>query len=250
MKYLKNSLPFVLILALWQIGSNFIRPVFLPGPGKVLKSFIDLVQSGMLLDATVASFTRITVATVLSAVIAVPLALLIANSRLADELITPVTGFMRFIPVTVFYPLLILWLGIDESMKVAFLFIAVFFTLLPSLVLILKGIDRDFIDTAYTMGMSKLEIIFRVQLPYVLPSICQTLLMIYSVGWTYVVIAEVANAEVGLGHIMSIGSARGRTDMVFVGIITILLISFLFDNAGNFIVKKSFKWKFAREISD
>ncbi|MDP4181360.1 MAG: ABC transporter permease subunit [Bacillota bacterium] len=248
MKRLKRLMPLALVILVWSIGSCFLNQLFLPTPQRVFNTLIDMAKSGLLQEAAVASLIRITIASLIAAFISIPLALIVANYRLADDLITPVTGFMRYIPVTVFYPLLIIWLGIDEGMKITFLFMAMFFAFLPNIVLMVKGIDKELIDTAYTIGMSKLEIIFRVQLPFVIPNICQSFLMIFSVGWTYVVIAEVVNAKSGLGHIMNIGSARGRTDIVFVGIITIFVISFVFDNLGGFIIKKLFPWKFARQI--
>jgi ABC-type nitrate/sulfonate/bicarbonate transport system permease component len=250
MNQVKRIIPILVVIIIWIIGSNFANQLFLPSPKRVLDSFVDMAKSGLLWDSTLASFLRITFATVLTALIGIPLALLIVNYKIADNIISPVTGFMRFIPATVFTPLLLLWVGFDEKAKVIFLFIATFFAFLPSVVLIIRQTESELIDTALTMGMSKIRMIFSVQLPYALPSICQSFLMIYSVGWTYVVIAEVTNATKGLGHIMSIASARGRTDMVFVGILTLVIISYFFDAVCNFIIRKTFSWKFAKEISD
>ncbi|MNM52362.1 putative aliphatic sulfonates transport permease protein SsuC [compost metagenome] len=97
------------------------------------------------------------------------------------------------------------------------------------------------------MGMSKLKVMIKVLLPASLPSICQSFLMMYGIGWTYIIIAEIINTNTGLGHLINIGSARGRTDLVFVGLITILVVSYLFDTICNLVIKKSFKWKFIRQ---
>ena len=72
----------------------------------------------------------------------------------------------------------------------------------------------------------------------------------YGIGWTYVIIVEATNARLGLGHIIHAGLARGQTDMVFASVIIIVLISFLFDYIGNLIVRRAFKWRFAREVED
>jgi NitT/TauT family transport system permease protein len=100
------------------------------------------------------------------------------------------------------------------------------------------------------MGMSKFQVMLQVMLPASLPGICQSFIMMYGIGWTYVIIAEVINAQVGLGHIINISSARGRTDLVFVALFTILAVSYLFDLFGNKALRSVFKWKFAREIKD
>lgn len=249
-KTLKRIIPILFVLILWIICSNFINPLFLPDPKRVLNSFIDLAKNGMLQKGIIYSFTRITVATFLSAIVSLPIGLLIINYKVLDDIITPITNFMRYLPATAFYPLLMLWVGIEETMKITFIFMATFFYFLPSVILCLKEVNSDLIDTALTIGMSRLEVLYKVILPSSLPSICQTFLMMYGIGWTYVVIAETINATYGLGHLINVSSSRGRTDMVFVSLITILIISYIFDNIGNFLIRKSFKWKFAREMQD
>lgn len=247
-KIIKSMLPILFVLLLWSIGSQFTLPLFLPKPTKVFNSFIELLNNGMLLNGLLYSFVRITVAMLLSAVISIPLGVFIVNNKLVDNIISPITNFMRYMPVTAFYPLLMMWVGIDEKMKITFLFVATFFYFLPSVVLSLKSISIDLVDTALTIGMSKTKVLFKVVLPYSLPNILQTFLMMYGIGWTYVVVAEQVNANYGLGHIINVSSARGRTDMVFVSLIVILVFSFIFDTYFQNLIKKSFKWKFAREL--
>lgn len=245
---IERIIPIAIILIAWIIGSQYIQPIFLPKPLKVLESFGTLIENGMLEKSAIASFTRISIATLISASIAIPIGLIVSNYKVADNLITPVTGFMRFMPVTAFYPLLIAWVGIDEKMKITFLVMATIFYFLPTVILCLKEVNQDLIDTGYTMGMTKLQIMLRVMLPAGLPSICESFIMMYGIGWTYVIIAEVINATSGLGHIINLGAARGRTDLVFVALFTILVISYFFDMAGNALIKKIFKWKYARAV--
>lgn len=247
-KIIKSMLPILFVLLLWSIGSQFTLPLFLPKPTKVFNSFIELLNNGMLLNGLLYSFVRITAAMLLSAAISIPLGVFIVNNKLVDNIISPITNFMRYMPVTAFYPLLMMWVGIDEKMKITFLFVATFFYFLPSVVLSLKSISIDLVDTALTIGMSKTKVLFKVVLPYSLPNILQTFLMMYGIGWTYVVVAEQVNANYGLGHIINVSSARGRTDMVFVSLIVILVFSFIFDTYFQNLIKKSFKWKFAREL--
>lgn len=247
-KIIKSLLPIMFVLLLWSICSNFTLPLFLPKPSKVFNSFLELLNNGMLIKGLLYSFTRITIAMILSSIISIPLGILIVNNKLIDSIISPITNFMRYMPVTAFYPLLIMWAGIDEKMKIIFLFVSTFFYFLPSVVLSLKSVNIDLVDTALTIGMSKTKVLLKVVLPYSLPNILQTFLMMYGIGWTYVVVAEQVNANYGLGHIINVSSSRGRTDMVFVSLIVILLFSFIFDTYFQNLIKKSFKWKFAREL--
>jgi len=243
----KRILPIIFVLILWAIGSQFSSPLFLPQPTKVGETFLGLIQNGMLIESVKVSFLRITSATILAATISIPIGLLVANYKFIDDIITPITSFMRFMPVTAFYPLLIMWIGIGELMKVSFLLFATVFFFLPTVILAVKDVSVDLVDTARTMGMSKLKVMTKVLLPASLPSISQSFLMMYGIGWTYIIIAEMINTNVGLGYLMNIGSARGRTDMVFAALIAVLIVSYIFDTIGNATIKKVFKWKFIRK---
>ena len=134
MKIFNTLLTIALIIATWVLLSIFgdINPLFLPKIDRVLATATDLIANGQLWNSLLYSFTRITVSSFISCGISIVLGLMVINSKFMSELITPFTNFMRFIPVTVFYPLLIMWLGIDEPMKIAFLFAATFFFYFPT----------------------------------------------------------------------------------------------------------------------
>ena len=131
----------------------------------------------------------------LSVLVAVPLALLIAMFKQLKEIVTPVVSSMRYIPVTAFSPLLILWFGIDEIMKVSFLFLATFVYVLPSTVMCLEDVPDDLIDTGKTIGMKAHEIVSEILLPAALPSIMNSVLMMYGIGWTYVAVVVKLHGE-------------------------------------------------------
>ena len=187
---------------------------------------------------------RIVVATLISVSISIPLGLLSKSFRLVKEIVTPFTNFMRYIPVTTFYPLLIVWLGIDEEMRIAFLFVATFFVFFPSVMLTLENINKNLIEKALTSGANKWKMMIHVYIPAAAPLLCKSFLSMFSVGFTYMIIAETVNPRYGLGYLMLIGSARGRTNIVFAAILVTILTGAIIDIAGNFIIKKVFRWHF------
>jgi NitT/TauT family transport system permease protein len=186
-------------------------------------------------------------ATLISGIIALPLGLLIHNSKIAKATISPVINLLRYVPVTAFYPLLIMWAGIEEKMKVSFLFIACFVYMLPSVVLSLEEVNEQLIDTGLTIGMSRLQTITRIQLPSTLPSILHGFVMMVGIGWTYCAVVETINAKYGLGYVIHQGTARGKTDLVFMAIIVIMFVSFVFDNTCKYLIRKIFKWRYIND---
>lgn len=249
MKKIYTILTFILVLAIWYGVSLTANPLFVPNPLTVWNDFVILLSDGTIFVHLWYTFRRIMIATCLAGIIALPLGLLVRNSKIAKATIYPVISLLRYIPVTAFYPLLIMWAGIGEEMKISFLFIACFVYMLPSVVLSLEEVSEQLIDTGLTIGMSKLQTITRIQLPSTLPSILHGFVMMVGIGWTYCAVVETINAKYGLGYVIHQGTARGKTDLVFMAIIIIMIVSFIFDNVCKIIIKKVFKWKYLNEES-
>lgn len=202
-------------IAVWYVASCFTQPLFIPAPATVWEAIVGLAETGQLQKGLAYSFLRITGASALSMLVAIPLSLLIYGVKPIKETIMPVVSFLRYVPVTAFSPLLILWFGIGEQMKISFLFIATFVYLLPSILLCFNDVPQDLMDTGKTIGMTSWETIKEILLPASLPSIFSTFLMMYGIGWTYCAVVEATNAKYGLGFIINVSSARGRTAVVF-----------------------------------
>lgn len=241
---MKKIFGVVALLVTWQLGSMMTTPLFIPSPISTFGALIGLIQTDQLVPGLMYSFTRISVATVLSISTAIPLAILIYAVKPLKDMISPIVSAMRYIPVTAFSPLLILWFGIDETMKISFLFLATFVYVLPSTILCMDDVPQDLIDTGKSIGMKPYEIICEILLPAALPSIMNSVLMMYGIGWTYVAVVEETNAIKGLGFIINVASARGKTAVVFAAIIVIVVFSYIFDKLGSLAIRMAFKWRY------
>ena len=246
-KVFYTILTFIIIIFVWYQVSLTANPLFVPNPLIVLDDFKILLSNGIIFIHLLYTFKRIMIATCLSGAIALPLGLFIRNFKIAKATIYPVVMLLRYIPVTAFYPLLIMWIGIEEEMKIAFLFIATFVYMLPSVVLALDEVSDELIETGLTIGMNKFQVITRIQLPSTLPSILNSFVMMIGIGWTYCAVVETINAKYGLGYIIHQATARGKTDLVFMSIIIIMIISFTIDNISKLIIRHIFKWRYINE---
>src|SRR5688572_26430085 len=104
---------------------------FLPPPDEVLRSLLYLFFSQGLLGAIGVSVVRILKAFALSVGMALPLGVLMGSFEAANRFFDSIMAPLRYLPITAFIPLLILWFGIEEEQKVAFLFLGTFVFLLP-----------------------------------------------------------------------------------------------------------------------
>lgn len=236
------------VLLIWELASRAIsKELFLPSPASTWEAIRTLYLTDSLFKHLGATFGRVSLAILITALISLPLGMAIVWCKPVNMILGPIVRSLRYIPTNVFSPLLVLFLGIDETMKITFLVIATFFAYLPVVTQTCSEVNIRLKETAYTMGFSYFRTIVHVLFPYLLPSLVQALITTYATGWNTVIIAEVNNTKYGLAHLIYMGSARGRTATVFAAIVIIVLVSFVFDKVANFAVKKIFKWRYLKD---
>src|SRR5436309_10708331 len=207
----------------WEI----LPPFSLPKPIGVIRAFGKLWTEYDLLGNVMESWWRIAQAFFWCAVVAIPLGILMASFRWLFELINPIAAPMRAMPLTAFLPAFIALFGMDEGMKVAFLWFGMFFYLLAVVVEEVSKVDNSLLETAYTLGAKRrhaLRLLFRASFP----AIFSSFRILYDIGWTYVILAEMLNARKGVGYMVEAARKVLDFDRVYAGIIAIGIAAFLF----------------------
>lgn len=239
-----TALSFALLLAIWSAltYSGLVTPLFLPAPDQIVTSAITLFGEFHLMDDILASVGRVTAGFLLAAVIGVPLGILMGSLKVFEAFVEPLLGFIRYMPASAFIPLFILWLGIGESEKIAVIFFGTFFQLTLMIMDVTKNVSQALIDTAYTLGVSRSAVFWRVILPSSMPGIVDTLRITFGWAWTYLVVAEIVAASSGLGYMIMQSQRFLKTGHIIVGIITIGMIGILIDIFFKWAYKRLFPW--------
>jgi len=231
-------------LAVWWLLSSLdlVSKVFMPGPVDVFHRALTWASEDDLLHDIAISVYRVTVGWLLSAVIAVPLGLLIGTFRPVQALLEPLTDFIRYMPAVAFIPLVMLWIGIDEGSKIAIIFIGTFFQMVLMVAEDVRRVPTTQIEAAQTMGATRGEIIELVLLPAAKPALLDTLRVTMGWAWTYLVVAELVAANSGLGYAILRAQRYLQTDKIFAGIIIIGLIGLLIDQLFRWLHRTAFPW--------
>ena len=196
----------------------------LPSPLAVLQALSYLHFEQALVRSAFFSLKRITLGFMAAALVAIPLGVLMGTFPALKIWVEPLTGPLRFLPITAVTPLFVLWFGVDETMKVAFLFLGTVVYLLPIVVEQIENVDSVYLETSYTLGASPWHVITRVLVPAAAPGIWEACRVIYGIGWTYVILAELINARYGLGYLITLSAKRGRIDWIYALVFVILLL--------------------------
>ena len=221
---------------------NILPPFSVPKPVGVVHAFVRLWTEYNLLGNVFESWWRIAQAFLWSAVVAIPLGLLMGSFRWLYELINPIAAPMRSMPITAFLPAFIALFGMDEAMKVAFLWFGMFFYLLALVVEEVNRVDHALIETALTLGAKRrhvLWLMFRASFP----SIFGSFRILYDIGWTYVILAEMVNARKGVGYMVEAARKVLDFERVYAGIIAIGIAAFLFRWLLTILERRLFPWR-------
>ena len=220
--------------------------VFLPSPGQVWQRAVDWWREADLAGDILISVWRVVGGFLLSAVIALPLGLMIGTFRLVQALLEPLTDFIRYMPAVAFIPLVMLWVGIDESSKVAIIFIGTFFQMVLMVAEDVRRVPMAQIEAAQTMGATRAELIEKVIFPSAKPALLDTLRITMGWAWTYLVVAELVAANSGLGYAVLRAQRFLQTDTIFAGIIVIGLIGLLTDQLFRWLHRRAFPWLYLK----
>ena len=240
------SLSILIPLSCWFLFAQYsgIDSTFLPSPSDVINALSRLWQKGFLTKDIAASFTRVTLGFFLSTLVAVPLGIMMGSFASIRSLFEPIIGIVRYMPAPAFIPLLIIYLGIDEAPKIALIFIGTVFFNILMIMDAVKFIPKDLIETTYTLGGSRWQVLAQVITPYIVPSIIDTFRINIATSWNLVVVAELLAASEGLGKRILLAQKFLKTDEIFACLIVLGLIGFALDLSFRLLLRFSCKWAF------
>ena len=239
---------FVLPIAAWWLLSisGLVEKVFMPGPLDVLARTLTWFNDESLMGDIWISTYRVFAGFALSAILAIPLGVMIGTYPPMKAMFEPLMDFIRYMPAVAFIPLVMLWVGIEESSKIAIIFIGTFFQMVLMVAEDIRRVPINQIEAAHTMGANSGEIVSLVIIQSAKPALLDTLRVTMGWAWTYLVVAELVAANSGLGYSILRAQRFMQTDKIFAGIILIGLIGLAIDQLFRLLHRKSFPWLYLK----
>ncbi len=234
----------VLPIAGWWLLSisGLVEKVFMPGPLEVVvRTFAWFKDESLMGDIWISTY-RVFAGFLLSALLAIPLGVMIGTYQPMKAMFEPLMDFIRYMPAVAFIPLVMLWVGIEESSKIAIIFIGTFFQMVLMVAEDIRRVPINQVEAALTMGANRGEIVSLVIIQSAKPALLDTMRVTMGWAWTYLVVAELVAANSGLGYSILRAQRFMQTDKIFAGIIIIGIIGLAIDQLFRLIHRKSFPW--------
>lgn len=220
------------LVAIWEavVRGGLIPANLLPPPSALIATVRELLADGTLQQNMLISSLRVLAGFSIGAGLGVVIGAAVGLSAKAEALIGPTFQGLRAIPSLAWVPLLLLWLGIDETPKIVLIAIGAFFPVYTGLVSGIHNVDRKLVEFGRVYGLKGATLIRRIFLPAALPSLFVGLRTGLSLAWMFLVAAELIAATQGLGYLLSDGRETGRADEVIVAILALALLGKLSDS--------------------
>lgn len=234
----------LLIIAIWQIASDNgkINASVLPSPYTIAETLASMAKTGELFEHLSVSLLRVLKGYVIGCLLGITAGTLMGLIKKFESAMTLVFGIIRPIPIIAWVPILILWMGIDESSKVTVIAFGTFFPVMLNTVYGIQSTDKKYLEVAYSLEKSPAKILFKVIFPSALPAIFTGIRIGLGIAWMSVVGAELIAASSGIGYLISYAGQLSQPDVMLAGVFSIGVVGLLLDILLRAVEKLVLKW--------
>jgi len=243
-KIILYVLPVAIILFIWELVAREgpVNQALFPPPSVVLQSLCGLFLDGTLFSDVKESIWRLFVGLVLGSGGAVTLGLLTGRNRFVNIFVSPLIHVLRPLPAVSIIPLVIVWLGIDNTAKIFTIAFGSFFPIWINTHIGARQIPEIFLWSARFLKITKLKLFLRVILPAALPFILAGIRTGSAIGCAMVFVSELAGASSGVGYRIVVSQSVYRIDQMMAGLVVLGLLGATIDFLIIVLSKRMTSW--------
>jgi NitT/TauT family transport system permease protein len=223
------------LVAVWVVAAEATagaeQGVRVPTAAATWSALTDLWSSGTLQSDLAASGERILYGYGISIAIGVVVGVAIGAFPGVEGGLEAPIGFVRYIPASALTPLMLLWLGVDEAPKITLIVVGTVFFNILMVADVARGVPRELVHAAATLGASRRRIILRVVVPHSLPGMVDVARINLAAGWLMLVVAELLASDEGLAVRIARATRFLNFDVMFAVLIVFGAIGVLSDLA-------------------
>jgi ABC-type nitrate/sulfonate/bicarbonate transport system permease component len=209
------------LLSLWEISSRLGWTVsaYWPPVSTIFAAAITQLAGGELLMSLMSTLRRAAIGYVTGSIVGITLGILLGKSRFLRIALLPLIEIIRPIPTPAVVPPLILFLGVDDALKIFIVSLACFFPVFTNTFAGVAAIDDTLIQTARTLRTSWIRTLRCVLLPATMPSIAAGLRTAISLALVIAVLSEMIAGSGGMGYYLVEMQYALRPDLMYAAVL-------------------------------
>lgn len=234
-----------LVIIVWQVGVSvgWINSFLMGSPAGIANEAWRLIQSGQLLNDTVATVYATVVGFLAGSILGSIAGLLLWFSRTTARIIDPFVVALNGLPKIALAPMIIIWFGSGMFSKIMLAFVATFVVALLSAYQGTHQIDRNLINLMRSLGASRREIFTKVVAPATLPWIISA----FRLNIGFALIAEIGgefiSSDRGLGRMIFVAGNLFNLNVVWVGVIMLMIVAIVLYIIVSQVAKLLLPWE-------
>lgn len=235
------------LLLLWEVSARlaWVDSPNWPPLSTVLEALAADTASGELPRLVGGTLWRMTAGLLTGGLAGVSLGLLFAAWPLAARLLGPTIELIRPIPIPAIIPPLVLFLGLDNTMKVTVVALTVFFPVLTNTLQGVRAVEADALAMGRTFRVGAWRRTLFILLPGCLPYIMAGLRVALALALVVTVVAEMIAGEQGVGHYLVMMQFAGRAPEMYATVILLAGLGYALNRGFLALERRSIHWWFA-----
>lgn len=247
---LRNAGGFVLVaclLLLWEASARFgwVASPNWPPVSAVVAALARDIMTGEIPTLVGGTLWRMAAGLGAGGMAGVVLGLSFALVPFFARLFTPIVELVRPIPVPAVIPPLVLFLGLDNTMKVTVVALTVFFPVLTNTVQGVRAVEADALAMGRTFGIGPLRRAVFIVLPASLPYILAGFRVALALALVVAVVAEMIAGEQGVGHYLVMMQFAGRAEEIYATVLLLGALGYLLNRGFLMVERRMIHWWFA-----
>lgn len=239
----------VAVISAWEalVVIRQIPPIYLPAPTFIAETFVQLVQDPGFLGHLTATLRRIFLGFLLGASLGVLVGLLMGRWRAVQAIADTFISMLYPLPKIALIPLLIVWLGLGDSYKIAISALSAFFPVVISTYVSIGQVDYRLLKAARDLGCTGSRLYRRVILPAALPGIMGGVRLGLGVSIILVIGAEMVGGNLGIGYLLIFAGQVLQINRVFAILVVLTIIGYVLLKGEQVIENLLMPWRHSRD---
>lgn len=242
-----TTLAVILVAIEASVWTGSVNGFIVPAPSRILTRSFELVASGEVFLPLATTLYLLFAAYFIASALAILLGILMGRFPAIYNLFEPLIEGIRPLPKAALLPLLILLLGLGDTMKLTVIGLAVFFPVLINTIQGVQGVDPTLVNTARTFGYGTGAILYKVVLPAAMPLIAAGMRVSLALALILAVITEMITGTKGLGYLIVDMQRSFKVLDMYAWLVVLAIVGYLLNAIFIFLERRGLHWASTRE---
>jgi NitT/TauT family transport system permease protein len=236
----------LILFIVWFVITNFglINNHVMPTPQKTWNAFTEMRQNDNLWDNVLFSVKINVVGYIKCILLALVVGFAIGLFAPVRKMFSQQVNALRFVPITALMGIFIAVSGLTILTKINFLAFGIWVYLVPVVVQRIDEVEITHLQMMKTLGASFFQTVRFVVWRSVISRLSDDIRILVGISWTYIIVAELAGIQGGLGSLIFLGERQSNVGKVYAVIFIIVAIGIIQDAVFRLADRLVFQFKY------